>query len=62
MKLQIEHIDYTDDKLVNEVLCYYNNGEWIEYSKAELTAKFLDEQTAFDSFISRTLKSEDQWQ
>ena len=63
LESEIEYLERTEDKLINEILCYWDESKskWKEYSKKELTAKFLDEQMVFDDYIKRVITSEDQW-
>lgn len=57
--MEIEICDYHEDKVVNGVLCYLQDGEWIEYTKRELTDMFLCEQDAFDDYINRIIEGGD---
>lgn len=56
--VDIEILDYREDKIVNGVLCFALNGEWVEYSKAELTEMFLNEQNVFSSYVDRVIDSQ----
>lgn len=53
--MQVEQCDYREDKIINGVLCFSLDGEWIEYSKAELTEMYMFEQGCFDSYIDGVL-------
>lgn len=56
--MEIEICDYHEDKVVNGVLCHYFDGEWVEYSKQELTDMYLGEQEAFDAYINRIIEGD----
>lgn len=51
--IEIEQLEYTEDKVINGVLHYLHGTTWKEYSKKELTEMFLSEQGAFDEYIER---------
>ena len=53
--IEIEHLDYHEDKVINGVLHYRDGSEWKEYSKRELTEMYLDEQKAFDGYITHSV-------
>lgn len=56
--MEIEVCDYREDKVINGVLCYSKNGEWVEYTKEELTDMYLGEQEAFDAYIDRIIEGD----
>lgn len=49
--IEIEQLDYHEDKVINGVLHYRDGSAWVEYSKAELTEMYMIEQEAFDKYI-----------
>lgn len=56
--MEIEILDYREDKVIQGILCYALNGEWVEYSKAELTEMFISEQNVFASYVDRVIDSQ----
>jgi hypothetical protein len=53
--IEIEHLDYHEDKVINGILHYRDGASWKEYSKEELTEMYLDEQKAFDGYIDSSI-------
>jgi hypothetical protein len=56
--IEIEHLDYHEDKVINGILHYRDGASWKEYSKEELTEMYLDEQKALDDYIHRQIEEE----
>lgn len=56
--IEIEQLDYHEDKVINGILHYRDGSEWKEYSKRELTEMFLTEQGAFDEYINSSITEE----
>jgi hypothetical protein len=52
--IEIEHLDYHEDKVINGVLHYRDGASWKEYSKEELTEMYMIEQESFDKYIDRS--------
>ena len=53
--IEIEQLDYHEDKVINGVLHYRDGSEWKEYSKQELTEMYLDEQNHFYNLVDSTI-------
>lgn len=53
--IEIEHLDYHEDKVINGVLHYRDGASWTEYSKRELTEMYLYEQETVDAILDRQL-------
>ena len=49
--IEIEHLDYHEDKVINGILHYRDGASWKEYSKQELTEMYMREQKALDGYI-----------
>ena len=56
--IEIEHLDYHEDKVINGILHYRDGASWKEYSKQELTEMYLFEQEALDAYAERTLEED----
>jgi len=53
--MRVEICEYVEDQVVNGVLCFAKDGEWIEYTKEELTQKLVFEQDCFNSYIDSVI-------
>jgi hypothetical protein len=56
--IEIEHLDYREDKVINGILHYRDGASWKEYSKQLLTEMYLTEQKVLDDFINRQIEEE----
>jgi hypothetical protein len=56
MMIHIEQLEYHEDKVINGILHYLDGAEWREYSKQELTQKFVDERDGYDNYINEQLE------
>ena len=56
--IEIEQLDYHEDKVINGILHYRDGASWKEYSKQELTEMYMIEQSTLDRYIDKQLEEE----
>jgi hypothetical protein len=59
--IEIEHLDYHEDKVINGILHYRDGASWKEYSKQELTEKYLEEQELFLKSVEENYELRGEW-
>jgi hypothetical protein len=52
--VDIEQCDYTEDRVINGILHYWQVDKFLPYSLEELTEMYMDEVDFFDDYVNRT--------
>ena len=51
--VELEQLGYEEDRVLNGVLHYLYEGEWVEYTNVELTEMLIAEQDFFIELCNR---------